>query len=116
MQKKEIKSILPSLRESKRYLAFKINSKGKIEDLNAIKHEIMLSATYLIGDLGVAKANIGFLKEKFRENKGLIMVNRNYLEHLRASLALIKSVAGIPAAVSSIGASGMIKKAEKYLA
>ena len=115
MQKKEIKSILPSLRESKRYLAFKVNSKGKISDLNALKNEIMLSNHYLIGDLGLAKANIVFFKEKFKENKGLIMVNRNYLDHLRASLALIKSVAGIPAAVCSIGASGMIKKAEKYL-
>jgi len=115
MQKKEIKSILPSLRESKRYLVFKINSKSKITDLTALKNEIMLSVQYLIGDLGLAKANIVFFREKFRENKGLIMVNRNYLDHLRASLALIKSITGIPAAICSIGASGMIKKAEKYL-
>jgi len=115
MQKKQIKSILPSLRERKRYLAFKINSKARMDDFNAVKKEIMLSATYLIGELGLAKANISFFREKFKENKGLIMVNHNCLDQLRASLAMVKSIAGIPVAISSIGASGMIKKAEKYL-
>ncbi|MEM4336911.1 MAG: Rpp14/Pop5 family protein [Candidatus Woesearchaeota archaeon] len=115
MPKKEIKALLPTLREKKRYLAFKINSETKINDFNAIKNEILLSANYFIGDLGMAKANIVFLKDKFKENKGLIMVNRKYIEHLRASLALINNIKGIPVAVHSIGASGMIKKAEKYL-
>jgi len=115
MEKKSLKAILPSLRERKRYLAFKITPKGKISDFNAVKNSIMLSAAYLIGEIGMAKANIRVLKEKFRENKGLIMVNHNYLDHLRAALALVKSIESVPVIVSSIGVSGIIKKTEKYI-
>ncbi|MBW3023012.1 hypothetical protein KY308_02830 [Candidatus Woesearchaeota archaeon] len=96
-------------------MAFEINSKGKI-DQKELNQEIMLSSAYLLGEIGMAKASIMIFKDKFRENKGLIMVNRNYLNYLRAALALIKSVAGVPAIVRSIGASGTVKKAEKYLA
>ena len=111
MQKKQLKPILPSLRERKRYLAFKINSKRKINDFSAVKQEIMLSSSYLLGDIGMAKASITILKEK-----RLIMVGHKYLEHLRAALALIKSIAGIPVMVQSLGASGTVRGAEKYLA
>ena len=115
MQKKALKSLLPSLKERKRYLVFEMISKTKISDFKAVKDEIMSSASSLIGDLGMARASIKFIDEKTKDNKGMIMVNHDFLDHLRASLALVRSIRGIPAIVRSIGASGMINKAEAYL-
>jgi len=115
MQKKALKSLLPTLRERKRYLVFELIMEGQIKDFKAVKDEIIYSASSLIGDLGLSRANIRFIDEKTRENKGMIMVNHDFLDHLRASLALIRSINGVPAIVRSLGASGTIKKAGALL-
>jgi len=113
MAKKDLKALLPSLRERKRYLAFELICKTQIKDFKAVKDEIRSSFGSLIGDLNMAKANMRFVKEK--EAKGVIMLNHGFLDHLRASLALVKTVKGIPVIIRSLGASGMIKKAEAYI-
>ena len=113
MAKKDIKALLPSLKERKRYLVFEVISKSKIDDFKAVKDEIAASMASLIGDIGMAGASIQFIKE--RENKGLIMLNHNFLDHLRASLALVRTIKGVPALLRSVGVSGMINKAEIYL-
>ncbi len=113
MAKKDLKALLPSLKERKRYLVFEVISKSKIDDFKAVKDEIAASMASLIGDIGMAGASIQFIKE--RENKGLIMLNHNFLDHLRASLALVRTIKGVPALLRSVGVSGMINKAEIYL-
>ena len=113
MAKKDLKALLPSLKERKRYLVFEVISKSKIDDFKAVKDEIAASMASLIGDIGMAGASIQFIKE--RENKGLIMLNHNFLDHLRASLALVRTIKGVPAILCSVGVSGMINKAEAYL-
>jgi RNase P/RNase MRP subunit POP5 len=115
MAKKDIKALLPSLKERKRYLVFEIISKNEISDFMAVKDEITASMASLIGDLGMAKANVRFIDEKTKANKGLIMLNHDFVGQLRASLALIRTIKGIPAIARSIGVSGMIDKAEAYL-
>ena len=115
MAKKDIKALLPSLKERKRYLVFEVISKTEISDKKAVKDEISSSMASLVGDIGMAKAGIRFIDEKAKGNKGLIMLNHNFVDHLRASLALIRMIKGIPAIVRSIGVSGMINKAEAYL-
>ena len=115
MAKKDLKSLLPSLRERKRYLVFELISKTPISDFKAVKDEIRTSMASLIGEIGMAKANIKFIDDKAKGNKGMIMLNHDFLDHLRASLALITNVRGIPAILRSVGVSGMINKAENYL-
>jgi len=115
MAKKALKSLLPSLKERKRYLVFEVISKTKISDFKAVKDEIKTSMASLIGDLGMAGASIKFIDEKETENRGMIMLNHDFLDHARASLALVKSVNGIPVILRSLGVSGMINKAEAYL-
>jgi len=115
MAKKDLKSLLPSLKERKRYLVFELMSKTQINDYRAVKDEITSSLASLIGEFGMAKAGIKFIDEKAKENRGMIMLNHDFLDHLRAALALVRSIKGIPAIVRSIGVSGMINKAEGYL-
>lgn len=113
MAKKALKALLPSLRERKRYLVFKLISKTDIKDFNAVKTEIKDSLKNLIGDLGMAKADIRFIKEK--NNKGVIMINHTFLDHLRAGLALVEKVKEVPVIICSIAASGTVKKAQSYM-
>ena len=115
MAKKDLKALLPSLKERKRYLVFEVISKSEISDFKAVKAEITASMASLIGDIGMAGAGVKFIEEKKTENKGLIMLNHNFVDQLRASLALVKTIKGIPVIVRSIGISGMINKAEAYL-
>ena len=93
MVKKRLKPILPSLREKKRYLAFEVIS-SSIYDYNSIAGAIHDSLLQLVGQLGAGKAGIKFLEDKFNQElqRGLIKVNHKYIDHLRASLALIKDI------------------------
>ena len=119
MAKKRLKPILPSLREKKRYLAFEVISKSRVYNYNSIAGAIHNSLLQLIGELGAGKAGIKFLEDKFNQElqRGLVKVNHKYVDHLRASLALIKDIDEKEVIVRSVGVSGILKKAEKkYLA
>ena len=53
------------------------------------------------------------LKDKYDDNRqrGLIRVNNKALDKMRASLALVKQIAGQDVIVRSVGVSGIMKKA-----
>ena len=107
-----MKAFMPSLREKKRYLAFEIISQKNIDDDKAMKTIMTHSGKYL-GELGMAKAGIQILHDKYdsKKQRGLIRVNHLSLNPLRTALAFIRTIDGIPAIVRSVGASGILKKA-----
>jgi len=109
--------IIPSLREKKRYLVFEVISKKKLP-YEGIPRAIIGSAKSLIGTLGTAKAGFIMLHDKYNPNlqRGLIRVNNKYIDELRASLCLIDNINNEEVIVRSIGVSGILKKASKYLA
>lgn len=118
MAKKKIKPILPSLREKKRYLAFEIISKSKIAGYDAVEKSIFEKSAEFLGQLGMARAGMIFLKDKWNQNlqRGLIRVNNKHVDELRAALTLIKEINNNETIVRSIGVSGILKKAnKKYL-
>lgn len=118
MQKKRLKPVLPSLREKKRYLAFEIMSKVKINSFGAIEQKIWDSALQLLGELGTSKAGIIILKDKYNPmlQRGLIRVNNKQVNNLRLALALIDNIEKTKVIVRTIGVSGILKKANnKYL-
>lgn len=119
MNKNKIKPLLPSLREKKRYLAFEIISKTKIDDFTAVENTIKESVLRFLGESGMAKAGVLFLADKYNKDKqkGIIRVSHKYVNELRASLALIQKINNQDVIVRSIGLSGILKKAvEKYIA
>ena len=70
-----MKPLKPSMRESKRYLLLN----GKVEDAEkAIKD--------FVGALGMKKASPKFIKKG--KNEGILAVNREALNHVRASFAV----------------------------
>jgi len=106
---------LPTLKEKIRYLAFEVISDHKINDFNAISKEINDKSLLFLGQLGLAKAGIQILPEKWslKIQKGLIKVNNKYVNELKSSLTLIEKINNKKVIMKSIGVSGILNKAEK---
>ncbi len=118
MAKKRLKPVLSSLKEKKRYLIFEIISKSKIKQALKLPEEFLKSVKSFVGDLGAGAMGYRFLSENYvlSSQRGMIRVNHNYVNELKASLALIKELEHQPVIVRSVGVSGVIKKAkQKYL-
>lgn len=116
--KKKIKPLMPSLRERKRYLAFEIISERPIKDFKAVEAAIQAKSLEFIGELGCAEAGIMILNDKYnpQNQRGVIRVNNKNLNRLRATLALIEQIDNTNVIVKSVGASGMLNKADKLIA
>lgn len=89
----KIKPILPSLKEKKRYILYE----GKVSR-NTIKQGIK----DYIGEYGMAKAGIMFIKSK--NNKGIVKTNVKWLEQVKTALSLMKT------RVKPVKVSGTLKK------
>ncbi|MBW2982015.1 hypothetical protein KY343_03990 [Candidatus Woesearchaeota archaeon] len=114
--KKRIK-ILPTLKEKTRYLAFEIISDHKINDFKAVSKEIHEKSLLFLGQLGLAKAGIRILPEKWNLElqKGIIKVNHRQVDELKSALTLIEKINNKNVVMKSIGVSGMLNKAEKNI-
>ncbi|MFH1592310.1 MAG: Rpp14/Pop5 family protein [Candidatus Woesearchaeota archaeon] len=101
MRVTKIKSLLPSLKENKRYVLYEIMSKNKIMG----NHQKILEEEIrgFIGDLGIARAGLKFIKSK--ENKGILQVNHKSVHEVKTALALIDRFN-----VRTVKVSGMINK------
>ena len=118
MAKVKTKPLLPSLREKKRYLAYEAISDHKFNDATEINKAIFDAAKEFLGNLGMAKAGILMLNDKFNQKlqRGIIRVNNKHMENLKASLIFVKNINGKNVIVNSVGASGILKKTQqKYL-
>ena len=94
---------MPSLREKKRYLAFEVESEKKLDSKEA-QTLIENSLKRFVGELGMAKAGIIFMKD-WKNNRGIIKVNTKSVDELKASIALIKDIT-----IKSLTLSGSIEK------
>ncbi|MBL7051873.1 MAG: ribonuclease P protein component 2 [Nanoarchaeota archaeon] len=107
----KLKALLPSLREKKRYVGFVVESKDNL-DLKQVQETIESSMKDLIGNLGMANAGLLFLKD-WKDNKGIVRVSTKNVDHLKASLALIKEINGEKVIIKSLGVSGVVDKVRK---
>ena len=115
MAKQKLKPILPSLREKKRYLAYEVISKDKVS-FEHVQKAIMSAALKVLGQLGVAKAGIIILKDKWINSRGLIRVAHKHVDNLRTALMFVDKVDNEEVIIRSVGVSGILRKAEnKYL-
>ncbi len=114
MVKTRIKPLLPSLREKKRYLAYEVISRHKFDAVHVSKAILDASKDFL-GNLGMAKAGILMLNDQWSQDvqKGIIRVNNKHVDNLKASFVFVKNINGKDAIVRSIGASGILRKAQQ---
>lgn len=110
-------SLLPSLREKRRYLVFELISKTAIRDFKVVAQHIMAGCLAFLGQLGMAKAGIRILPKAWKPElqRGIISVSHRYLDDLRAALLFIEHINGKEVIIRSVKASGTLKKANYYL-
>ena len=116
---RRVKTLLPSWRERKRYLAFEVLSNSRIKAVSDVSKAVWRSHLAICGEAGAAKAGLIFMHDKWNAEKqrGLLRVSHDQLHQLRLSLALIERVNEQPVIVRSTGASGVLRKAEgRYVA
>ncbi len=114
----KMKPMLPSLREKKRYLVFEIlpeNKEVKITSFFDVNRAVWDACLAFLGELGTSKAGIMLLKDKWdaKKQRGIVRVDRKYVDHVKTSLALVKKVNGEKALIRCIGVSGVLGKSEK---
>ncbi len=102
-----LKPLLPTLKEKKRYVVYAVRSEMR-HGLPEVRDIVERAALSFLGKLEYAKAGIMILND-FRNNKGIIRVNRHYVDKLKAALMLINS----NMMVSCVYVSGILKKAKK---
>tara|TARA_Y100000310_G_C20133917_1_gene557113 strand:+ start:193 stop:561 length:369 start_codon:yes stop_codon:yes gene_type:complete len=118
MAKAKIKPLLPSLRERKRYLAYEVISKSKFDNAVHVNKAILNSAKEFLGHSGMAKAGILPINDKWNvdSQRGILRVNNKHVDDLKASLVFVKNIDDKDVIVRSVGASGILKKAQqRYL-
>ena len=118
MVKTKLKPVLPSLREKKRYLVFEIISKEKINDIGVVSNAIWNSSLQFLGQLGVAKAGLMVLNNKWdpKLQRGIIKVSHKHVDAVKAALTFANKIEDADVIFRSIGVSGILRKAEnKFL-
>ncbi|RME54648.1 ribonuclease P protein component 2 [Candidatus Woesearchaeota archaeon] len=82
---------------------------------NDAEKVIIQTIKQFLGEYGMAKANMKFMKD-WVNNKGIIKVNNKETPKVKAALTLIKEINDEKAIVKSVGVSGTLNKARlKYL-
>lgn len=111
------KTLPPSLRSHKRYIAFEIISEEPIlyKDIMSAVWASMLS---FVGEKGGSEASMWFIHNLYSKEgqKGILRCNHDFVEQLRAVLSLIHIIGETRAVVKILGVTGTIRSAKtKYL-
>ncbi len=117
MRKAKIKSLLPSLKEKKRYVVYEIISESMISPQQAFD-AINYTALQFLGELGYGNAGIRIMNDIWNQDmqRGIVKVSNKYTDQLRSAFMLVKSIGRQDVIVRSVGTSGTLKKAKnKYL-
>jgi len=114
MIKTKLKPVLPSLREKKRYIVFEVISQEKINDANKISNAIWHCSLQFLGQLGVAKAGLMVLNNKWDASlqRGIIKVSHKHVDAVKAALTFADKIDNNDVIFRSLGVSGILRKAE----
>ncbi|MDP3916679.1 MAG: Rpp14/Pop5 family protein [Nanoarchaeota archaeon] len=111
-KKAKLKVLTPVLREKKRYLVYSVDYFGnKSAGYELTKKYVNKAIFGFIGDLGYGKAGVMFIKGDGK--KGIMKVQRGYVDHIRTSLMAVREIENKDVAIRCLGLSGSVKKAEE---
>ena len=108
-----VRSLLSSLRDTKRYVVYHVASPTPVS-AQATQEAVRDACQALLGNYGMAKANVSFL-EDWQNQKGILRVNRAYVDYIKSAFLFIRTIAGHPASVSSVTVSGILARARTEL-
>ncbi len=118
---KGIKSLLPSLREKKRYVVCEVLSEKPLTDQQTVTRAIRASFLSLFGETSLAAAGmqtittVPIMNTKPTIIHTIIRVTHIAVTPLKAALLCIRTIDTQPVIVRSIAVSGILKKAKSFL-
>ena len=110
----KLKPLMPSQRDKKRYVRFRILSSKRFQG-TAVEKTLTESFTKWVGQKGIAKSAYRWMGSLFDANtqEGVIKVTPGYVDDLRASFLLTRFIDGDPCIVASIRTSGAINNVKQ---
>ncbi len=100
---------MPTMKERKRYILFEVKSSSEVSKAE-ISEQVTKACLQFLGELGVANAGVQFLPETWKNNRGVIRVGHKYVDHVKASLALIKKIGNKKITITCLKVSGNLSK------
>lgn len=116
-----LKVLPPTLRKNNRYLTVEIKSKSPIvkDDLVSIVWD---ACVRFQGELNTSNFNLWVMRFYEFENdddycsyKAIIRCQRDYVEEVRSSLALVNMHKRERISITTVGLSGTVKASQKYI-
>ena len=106
----KLKILLPSLRERKRYILFKVISEEPI-NYTFLKEAITSSILKFYGELGFSKLSLKFLDERWNEKEqvGIIQCNNLSVPSVITALGLVQRIGEARVNIKVLKISGTIK-------
>ncbi len=106
----KLKILLPSLRERKRYILFKVISEEPI-NYTFLKEAITSSILKFYGELGFSKLSLKFLDERWNEKEqvGIIQCNNLSVPNIVTALGLVQRIGEARVNIKVLKISGTIK-------
>lgn len=105
---------LPSIKDRKRYIFFKIHSKNFIQYKEA-KNAIWNSLLNFLGEDQLASGGVEIIKNQYKKNSGVIRCNHKHVDKVKFSLALIHQIGEERVIFQSLRVSGTLKSGKKKL-
>ena len=105
---------LPSQRERKRYVFFRVHAARNL-DYEEVKNSVMNSLLNWMGSEDFAKAKPWFIKNLWKGNNGIIQCSHKYVDHVKMGLALIHQIGESKVILQSTRVSGTLKSGKKKL-
>ena len=102
------------MREKARYLVFEVVSKDEVSFTDAVS-AISNSIKSLFGDFGLANARLWPVKNSWKDNKGIVKVDRSFINQTKASFIVLNKINSTEVIIRSLFVSGTIKKAKEFL-
>lgn len=116
-----LKVLPPTLRKNNRYLTVEIKSKSPIvkDDLVSIVWD---ACVRFQGELNTSNFNLWVMRfyefendEDYCSYKAIIRCQRDYVEEVRSSLALVNMHKRERISITTVGLSGTVKASQKYI-
>jgi len=110
----KLKTLIPTLRQKKRYILFKINGENKF-NFKEISEGLIEEIILYIGIIDFGKHGVWLLKDQFNENKqiGVLKVSTKLKDKLIGVLNIINKINNKQICIEIINVSGTLKGLRK---
>ena len=105
---------LPSQRESKRYVFFRVHSSEGL-GYPEVRDAVMNSLLNWMGSEEFARAKPWLIKNLWKANSGVIQCSHRYVDDLKVSLALVHQIGDSRVIFETMRVSGTLKSGKRKL-